>query len=125
MANEALERVWMRVRDEIRRQRGLNRFRGAEVHLLPRRQIRIPVEARGSRLRQSEMVIHLAEVEADLWAILEPEGERYAMADFDHQLEPFVAAVLAVCRGEAYLHTNSDTATYRKEEQAGKEEGDV
>ena len=121
MANEALERVWVRVRDEIRRQRGLNRFRGSEVHLLPKRQIRIPVEYRGGKIRRSELVIHLSEVESDLWAMLEPDGERFTMEEFGFELEAFIARLLEVCRGDAYLHTNSRTATYRKGESNGKE----
>jgi len=114
MANEALERVWMRVRDELRRQRGMSRFRGTEVHLLPKRQIRIPVENRRSELRSSELIIHLTEVESDLWAILEPEGERFTMQQSEYRLDHFIQQLLTVARGDAYLHTNSKTATYRK-----------
>ena len=119
MVNEALEAVWIRVRDEIRRQRGLNRFRGSEVHLLPKKQIRIPVENRGSRLRRSEMVIHLHEVEAEVWALLEPDGKRFHIKDYEYRLEDFIVAVLNACRGEDYLHTNSKEANYRK---GGKDE---
>ena len=114
MVNEALEAVWIRVRDEIRRQRGLNRFRGSEVHLLPKKQIRIPVENRGSQLRRSEMVIHLHEVEAEVWALLEPDGQRFHIKDYEYRLEDFIVAVLGACRGEDYLHTNSKEANYRK-----------
>ncbi len=120
MVNEALESVWMRVRDELRRQRGLNRLRGTEVHLLPKRQIRIPVENRNSKLQQSEMVIHLNEVEAELWALLEPEGKRFHIKEYDYRLEDFVTALVDACRGNAYLHTNSKKANYRtinKEEE--------
>ncbi len=116
MVNEALESVYIRVRDELRRQRGLNRFRGQEIHLLPKKQIRIPVENRGSKLRRSEMVIHLHEVESELWALLEPDGKRFHMKDYGYRLEEFIGAVVDACRGDQYLHTNSKEANYRKEE---------
>lgn len=114
MVNEALESVWIRVRDELRRQRGMNRLRGTEVHVLPRRQVRIPVENRGSQLQSSEMVVYLNEVEAELWALLEPDGKRFHIKDYGYRLEDFISALVDTCRGDAYLHTNSKTADYRK-----------
>lgn len=116
MANEALESVWIRVRDELRKQRGANRLRGSEVHLLPKRQVRIPIEARKSKLNRSEMVIHLSEVEADLWALVEPDGKRFHIKDYSHSLPEFITALVDECRGEAYLHTNSKRANYRSKE---------
>lgn len=121
MVNEALESVWMRVRDELRRQRGKNRFRGTEIHLLPKRQVRIPVEFRESKLRGSEITIHLSEVEAELWAIQAPEGRKWHIKDFSYNLSAFVGAVLEAAREGGYLHTNSKLATYRKEMKGEKE----
>lgn len=116
MANEALESVWIRVRDELRKQRGMNRLRGTEVHLLPKRQVRIPIEARKSQLSRSELVIHLSEVEADLWALVEPDGKRFHIKDYAYNLPDFVAALVDTCRGDEYLHTNSKKAFYRRKE---------
>lgn len=118
MANEALEAVWMRVRDALRRQRGRNRFRGNELHLLPKRQIRIPVEFRESKLRSSEITIHLSEVEAELWALQAPEGKKWHIRDFEFDLDAFVEAILKSARGDDYLHTNSKEAAYRKDKKS-------
>lgn len=111
----------MRLRDELRRQRGKNRFRGNEVHLLPKKQVRIPVEFRESRLRSSEITIHLTEVESELWALQEPEGRKWHIRDFEFDLGAFVAALVETARGGDYLHTNSKDAAYRKDEKTEKE----
>lgn len=114
MANKSLESIWARVRNELRRQRGINRLRGTEVHILPKRQIRIPVENRRSKLQSSVMVINLSEVETDLWAILEPVGQRFHIKDYGYRLEDFINALVEKCRGAAYLQTNSKRADYRR-----------
>lgn len=118
MASEALERVWTRVRDELLRQRGMNRFRGREVHLLPKRQVRIPLEYRKGLISGSEITIHLSEVESELWAIQSPEGNRWKMDEFGYDLAAFISAIVDAVREGDYLHTNSKEATYRK----GKED---
>ena len=114
--------VWVRLRDEIRQQRGRNQFRGSEVHLLPKQEVRIPVELRGGYPTGSEVVIHLSDLESELWAIQRPEGKRLHIQDFDFSLSSFVAAILEICRGKEYLHTNSKSAAYRKGEENGNDE---
>lgn len=120
MANEALERVWLQVRDELRRQRGRNKFRGGEIHLLPQRLIRIPVEHREGTLHNSELVIQLSEVEAELSALLVPEGKHFHIRDYEFRLAGFIDALLAEVRGGEYLVTNSKTASYRKVKRKGE-----
>ena len=124
MANEALERVWLAVRDEIRRQRGRSRFRGTEIHLLPKREIRLPVENRRGKLQRSEIVIHLHEIESELWAIQEPDGKRFAISDYNHRLDQWIGKLLDVCRGEEYLRTDVDEAKYRDQFVPKKGDGE-
>lgn len=107
--------IWERVRDEIRRLRGMNRFRGQEVHLLPQRQVRLPAESRAGRMPFREMVIHLKEVESEVYVEELPGGKRWTIADFDMDLDALVGFAVDNCRGGAYLHTNSKTADYRKQ----------
>lgn len=110
-----LHTIWERIRDEIRRLRGMNRFRGSEVHLLPRKEIRLPVEARESVLQTAEIVIHLDESESEIWAKKLPDGTRWALKDFDMDLAAFVERLIDECRGEPYLHTKSKKADYRQQ----------
>lgn len=107
--------IWERVRDEIRRQRGATRFRGVEVHLVPKRQVRLPAEPRGSRLGKREYVIHLSDAESEVWVQEVPGDRKWKIQEFDMDLEALVRYAVDLCRGEEYLHTNSKTADYRKE----------
>ncbi|HHG84338.1 MAG TPA: hypothetical protein ENJ82_06270 [Bacteroidetes bacterium] len=115
MSQDSLEDLWERIRDEIRKLRGSNRFRGNEVHLLPRKEIRLPVEARESILQKAEIIIHLHEAESEVWAVYHPGGARWTLQEFDMDLAAFISFLADKCRGSAYLHTNSKTADYRKQ----------
>lgn len=107
--------IWERVRDEIRRLRGMNRFRGQETHILPQRQVRIPAESRGGQMPFREMVIHLKEAESEVFVEEVPGGKQWTIADFDMDLDGLVGFAIDRCRGAEYLHTNSKTAEYRNE----------
>ena len=114
MDNERILELWERIRDELRRLRGLNRFRGNEVHILPKRIIRIPEENRQGNLQRGEFVIHLTDAESELWAEHWPGGEKLYLKDFEYGLTEFLGRIVDQCRGDHYLHTNSKTAKYRK-----------
>ncbi|MBL0017021.1 MAG: hypothetical protein IPP17_11455 [Bacteroidetes bacterium] len=58
--------VWEAVRDELRKLRGKNRFRGNEEHLLLRREVRIHRESRGNQLESGVVIIHLTQRLEDL-----------------------------------------------------------
>lgn len=122
MSKDSLHAIWERIRDEIRRLRGMNRFRGTELHLLPRKEIRLPVEARTGVLTKAEITIHLHEAESELYAIKHPGGQRWSIQEFDMDLTAFVGFLVDECRGATYLHTNSKTAAYRKAIVANKKE---
>jgi hypothetical protein len=114
MSKDSLMNIWERVRNEIRRLRGINRFRGTETHLLPKRQVRLPAEFRGDRGSRGEYVIHLSDAESEVWLEEWPGNRRWNMEDFDMDLEALVRHAVDLCRGEDYLHTNSKEALYRK-----------
>jgi hypothetical protein len=114
MSKDSLMDIWERVREEIRRQRGMNRFRGQETHLVNRRQVRIPLEFRAGKIELGEMVIHLREAESEVYVEELPGGKKWSMAEFDMDLNALVGFALDRSRGADYLHTNSGTADYRK-----------
>lgn len=109
-----LQHVWEDLRDELRKLRGRNQFRGNEEHLLLKREIRIPMENRGDTLHRSVLILHLTPRHDDLWAEQLPEGTRMAVTDFGGDWREWLGAVVARCRGNAYLHTSSTHAHYRK-----------
>ena len=107
--------TWEKIRDELRRLRGLNLFRGREEHVLPKGQVRIPIEARGSdRSNQGEIIIYLSKVESELHAIAYPGKEKVKLEDCGMDIGLFMERIAAMARGESYLHTNSKSANYRK-----------
>ena len=107
--------IWERVRDEIRRLRGMNRFRGTEVHLLPPKQVRLPAELRGDMTTGAEYLIHPSDAESEVWLEEHPGGKRWGIQEFDMNLEALVQHAVDLCRGQEYLRTNSKTAPYREE----------
>lgn len=106
--------TWEAVRDELRRQRGRNGFRGVEEHLLPRKEIRLRRENRGGHPPVGWVSIHLSPKLDDLWAENPVTGDQWRIEAFGGRLAEWLSAVLEHVRGAAYLHTNSDKADYRK-----------
>lgn len=109
-----IEETWIRVRDELRKQRGHNQFRGREDHLLPKKQIRVEKERRKDGASNGEIWIHLTETEPDLWAESFPEEKKIYLKEFGNKLDDFIAEILRIARGDnPYLKTNSEEAEYR------------
>jgi hypothetical protein len=110
--------VWSAVRNELRKLRGQNRFRGNEEHLLQRREIRLHYESRGAQMKQSIVTIHLTDRLEDLWA----EGLTHVparVAEMESGLPDLVwrkwlGLIVDECRGAVYLHTSSKGADYRQ-----------
>ena len=120
---EALkEDLFDRIREEIRKQRGMNRFRGSEFYLLDKGEIRIPVENRKSAIQAGYYVIHVQGSELETWAKSHSGGPDLYLKEFDMDMGRFVEAVIDQCRGEAYLHTSSKHADYRKIKEDTKDE---
>ena len=109
-----IEELFERIRKEVRRLRGQNRFRGNEYYFQARGLIRIPLENRKSKMEAGYFVIHAQKGEAELWAEEVPRGECLYLRDFEMDLGKFIEAVVDRSRGSGYLHTNAQTATYRK-----------
>jgi len=111
--------TWEANRDELRKGRGQNRFRGIEEHLLPMRQLRLFRENRGNQLRHSAVVIHLTERMEDLWAEgltqVSAKASQFGTGSIDDQWRFWLGAIVDECRGADYLHTQSESAPYRKE----------
>lgn len=124
MQKAQIEDLFDRIRDEIRVLRGQNRFRGNEYYFLAQGLIRIPIENRKSEIQQGYFVIHAKKGEAELWAESVPEGEKLTLREYEMDLGKFVGEIVDRCRGEAYLHTNSSTADYRKEKEDREYGGD-
>ncbi len=116
--------VWEAVRDELRKLRGKNRFRGNEEHLLLRREVRIHRESRGNQLESGVVIIHLTQRLEDLWAdgLLHVPARVSEMKDgsADENWRQWLGWIVDECRGAAYLHTSSASAAYRKSD-TGKE----
>jgi hypothetical protein len=115
MNQDNLMEIWERIRDILRKLRGENLWRGTELHLLPRKQLRLQAENRGSKETGKEVLIHLSDAEVEIWAELRPGGEQLYLKDFGHDMERYLLHITGICRGKAYLHTNSKVATYRKQ----------
>lgn len=110
----AILATWEAVRDELRRQRGRMNFRGQEEHLLPKREVRIRLERRGSGQASGWVSIHITPRQDDLWAEDLGTGEKWTMEALGCRMEDWLSAILAHCRGGNYLRTNSSEASYRK-----------
>lgn len=106
--------TWEAVRDELRRQRGRMNFRGQEEHFLPKREVRIRLEKRGSGQASGWASIHITPRQDDLWAEDPGTGEKWTMEAFGSRIGDWLSAILTHCRGGNYLRTNSKEATYRK-----------
>lgn len=107
--------TWEKIRDELRRLRGLNLFRGREEHLLPKGQVRIPVEPRGNdQMVPGEIIIYLSKTDSELYAVRYPQGDTLKLDEFGMDIRTFMEKIAALARGEGYLHTNSKSANYRK-----------
>lgn len=106
--------VWEAVRDELRKLRGQNRFRGNEEHLLHRQEIRLHRESRGDQMAHGLVVLHLTPHIEDLWADGLSVGLPAKAADFGGDWKVWLGKVVDDCRGGAYLHTQSGSAAYRK-----------
>ena len=105
MSKDSLMHIWERVRNEIRRLRGINRFRGTDLHLLPKKQVRLQAEMRGNGAVRGEYVIHLSDAESEVWLEEMPGSRHWGMEEFDMDLEALVRHAVDLCRGEDYLHT--------------------
>jgi hypothetical protein len=110
--------TWEAIRDELRKLRGKNRFRGNEEHLLPRQEIRLYRENRGNQLSNQVVVIHLTERMEDLWAegLSQVSGKvsEFGTGAIDDRWRLWLGAIVDECRGANYLHTESESAPYRK-----------
>ncbi|MCB9231258.1 MAG: hypothetical protein H6581_06330 [Bacteroidia bacterium] len=114
MQSEAIAERMDEVRQALRHLRGRNLFRGTDLYLLPKKQVRLQAEARGAARHSGEVVIHLTETELELWAEEVPGSRKFYLKDYEMNLERFLEAILEVVRGNSYLHTNSQSADYRK-----------
>ena len=106
--------TWEAVRDELRRQRGRMGFRGQEEHFIPKREVRLRLERRGSGRSTGWVTIHVTAKQDDLWAENPGTGETWKMEDYDCRIADWLSAILTHCRGDNYLRTNSNEASYRK-----------
>ena len=104
-----------KIRKELRKLRGRNLFRGREDYYPQQGLFRIEVELRGEGTLRSEVVIHLMDLEQELWAEILPGGEKLMLKAFEDKMDQFLMAILERCRGEKpYLKTRSKIADYRK-----------
>lgn len=106
-------RIWESTRDELRKLRGSNLFRGRETHFQEKGIIVLEREFRGEGKKQGEVQIHLFHPEG-IEAVVLPENEKIKLNDFGGEMQTFLLFILKKCRGEEYLHTNSKTADYRR-----------
>lgn len=111
---EAME-IWHTVQGALRKLRGQNLWRGTEEHYIDRLEIRLFAEARGSRLSTVWWKLQLGNALESASATSFPSGNILRVADFGGDWEAWLAAIVAQCRGGAYLHTQSDRADYRAE----------
>lgn len=114
MHEDSLLEIWERIRAALRERRGDGLWRGNELHLIGKREIRLQAEPRGGKLRGQEIVIHLSDAEVEVWAEARPGGVQYYLKDFSHDLPGFIARLTDLCKGADYLHTHSDHADYRR-----------
>ena len=120
MQEEQVAELFERIRMEIRSLRGQNRFRGNEYYFQKQGLIRIPLENRKGNLEKGYFVINASKGEAELFAEAVPEGDKLYLRDFEMDLSAFIGKIVDRVRGEAYLHTHSKTANYRKERLSGE-----
>lgn len=114
MYQDTLMDIWERIRATLRQLRGTNQWRGTELHLIHKLEVRLQVEPRGNHLTTKEIVIHLSDAEVEVWAEARPGGQQYYFKDFEHDLDAFITHLVELARGKEYLHTNSEKADYRK-----------
>ena len=107
--------VWSQLQATLRKLRGKNLWRGTETVILPKSQMRLYQESRGHLLGYKYFVIHLTSEFDKLWAEEFPGGRKRAVAtDYAGDWEAWLGAIVAECRGAAYLHTRSEKADYRQ-----------
>jgi hypothetical protein len=111
---EKTEVIYFLLRDALRKLRGNNQFRGSETYLMHQNELRIPFENRGSGLTHWAYVLHLTPETDALWAERLPDHALRKVSDFEGDWQAWLLAIVAECRGDAYLHTQSDAAPYRK-----------
>jgi hypothetical protein len=105
--------TWASLRDELRKLRGMNRFRGNEEHLLARKEVRLIAELRAGRPNTTYFVLHLTDSLAALWAEEFPGGRKITVDDYAGDWRAWLGAIVDACRGAHYLHTSSAQADYR------------
>ncbi len=110
---EKTEMIYFLLRDALRKLRGNNQFRGSETYLMHQNELRIPFENRGSQLVHRAYVLHLTPETHTLWAERLPDHAVRKVADFEGDWQAWLLAIVAECRGDAYLHTQSASAPYR------------
>ena len=120
MHQDSLMDIWERIRDLLRKLRGENRWRGTELHVLPKLQVRLQAENRGNRIQGMEVIIHLSDAEIEVWAEVIPGREKFHLKDFNHDMAAFVAHLTDLCRGAEYVQTNSKSANYRRKAEEAK-----
>jgi hypothetical protein len=124
MKSDSILHVWEELRTELRRLRGQNLFRGNEEHLLQKHQVWLHKENRGSQLKSDYFILHLEPRPEDFWAERSTGGLPLRVEDFGGDWKAWLRAIVDECRGGPYLHTNSQSADYRKpgQEIAKKDE---
>jgi hypothetical protein len=114
MKDDALMAVWEELRDELKKLRGRNLFRGNEEHLVLKQEIRIHAENRKNVLVDGMYVLHVTPRTDGLWAERFPGGKVMKVEEFGGDWKAWLRAIVDACRGEEYLRTNSGKADYRK-----------
>ena len=112
--NDDILETWVSLRDDLRKLRGQNRFRGNEEHLIDQRQIRLYQEQRAGLLTNAVYIIHLTPRIDDLWAERVPGKVVLRVTDFGGDRLTWLTAIVDACRGAAYARTHSSHADYRR-----------
>lgn len=106
--------TWEALRGELQALRGRNLFRGNEVQLFHKNQLWLYKENRAGKMESAFCVVHVTPSPHDLWSEWKPEGKISKAADEGGDWKLWLQSIIAACRGEAYLRTNSKSAEYRK-----------
>jgi hypothetical protein len=94
--------------------RGQNLFRGREEFFLSQGLLVLPGEQRGAGAPRTEVHIRFSDKEHDLQGQLLPGGPVFRIADFEMNLQDFMAHAVGLARGKDYLRTHPKQSDYRK-----------
>jgi hypothetical protein len=114
MGENGQDMVWEMLLGALKRLRGRNRFRGNEVQLRPKGELRLQPEYRAGKVVPGFVTIYVTERLEDLQGKAFPDGKQWAIKDFGDDLDKWLGEILAFCQGGPYLHTHSSKADYRR-----------